>query len=261
MKKKIYFSILAIGFAITLLSYSSGTPGGKTGSTLDVNTCTQCHSGTAISQENWITSNIPASGYVPGETYTITATGTHSGAAKFGFEITSEDASSKVGTFIVTDAATTKLANGNNAIGHTSSNSASSGSKTWSFDWTAPLTGTGDVTFFGAFNAANDNGSTSGDVIYTSQMAVSEASVGVNDKSSVELTIFPNPVEDFLSIKSESKIQNIKIIDLIGKLVFNKSGIDNTSEKINLNILSAGTYLILIKGENFLKKEKIIIKK
>lgn len=261
MKKKFYFGILIALFATTLLSWNSGTPGSKTGSPIDVNTCTQCHSGTSILQDDWISSNIPASGYVPGETYTITATGNHTGAAKFGFEITSEDATKKVGTFVITDPNTTKLANNNNSVTHKSDNAATSGSRTWSFNWTAPEAGTGNITFFGAFNAANGNGSTSGDVIYTSQLAISETSVGINDNNSVKLTIFPNPVKDFLNIKSESKIKNIKIIDLLGKQIFNKSGINNKFEKINSNILINGVYFIIIEGDNFLKKEKIIIKK
>ena len=261
MKKKIYFGVLAIGFAITLLSYSSGTPGGKTGSTIDVNTCTQCHSGTAISQDNWITSDIPVTGYVPGETYTITASGNHTGAAKFGFEITSEDASSKVGTFVITDANTTKLANNNHAVTHTSNNTASSGSKTWSFDWTAPAAGTGDVTFFGAFNAANGNGSTSGDVIYTSQLAVSEATVGIKDNNSVNISIFPNPTSNFISFNSKNIIKSISIFDISGKEVVNFSEINNNFKKVNLDILTEGNYVAKIIGDNYIKTEKIIVKK
>lgn len=96
---------------------------------------------------DWITSTIPQTGYIPGETYTITTTGVYSGVAKFGFELTAEDGYSKVGSFTITNAAGTKLTNSNNAVTHTSAGSTPSGDETsWSFDWTAPSEGTGDVT-------------------------------------------------------------------------------------------------------------------
>jgi len=262
MKKKFYFGITVVLLATTLLSWNSGTPPeGNTGSPMDVNTCTQCHTGTAISQDNWITSNIPVTGYTPGSTYTFTASGTHSGAAKFGFEITSEDASNKVGTFIVTDATTTKLANNDNAITHTSSNSVSGDTKTWSFDWTAPAEGTGDITFYGAFNAADGNGSSTGDVIYTSQIAISESTVGVENNNTIAISIFPNPTRDYLNINSKNTINNIRVFNISGKQFINMPEVNAKFKKVNLDMLSGGVYFIIVEGNNFTKTEKIIIKK
>ena len=174
MKTKIYIVIAAIVFAGSLISAtlnSGGSPGGKSNSPLDGNNCSECHSGTVTQADNWITTNIPVSGYIPGNSYTITASGNHSGAVKFGFELTSEDISAKSGTFVITNATETQLTNGDASVTHTASgNTASGGAKTWNFDWTAPVAGTGDITFYGAFNAANGDGGTSGDVIYTSTL-------------------------------------------------------------------------------------------
>ncbi|MEZ5148111.1 MAG: choice-of-anchor V domain-containing protein [Bacteroidales bacterium] len=193
MKNYLYFLLAALGLFVILTSginYSTGSPGGKTGSPGDGgHTCTDCHGGTASPQEGWITSTIPADGYIPGQTYTITATGTHVGVTKFGFEVTSENANAqKVGTLIVTNSNQNQLANNNKSITHKSSGTTPSGnSKTWSFDWTAPAEGTGDVTFYGAFNAANGNGNTSGDVIYKSTLAVTEAATALTGLN-VQLT-------------------------------------------------------------------------
>ncbi len=41
-------------------------------------------------------------------------------------------------------------------------------------EWTAPEAGTDEINFFAAFNAANGNGNTSGDQIYTSLLTVPE---------------------------------------------------------------------------------------
>jgi len=173
-------SILIIPSALVLYSYSSGSPGGKTGSTGDGGTtCTQCHAGTATSQSNWITTDIPVDGYTAGETYTITVTGTHSGVVKMGFELTAENTSgTKKGNWTITDATRTKFANANTAVTHTSAGNVPSGNtNTWSADWTAPTAGTGTIKFNAAINAANGNGNTSGDQIYTTSLTVSEAVV------------------------------------------------------------------------------------
>ena len=178
MKKTMYllFTVAGLFFLLTSeLMYSSGSPGGKSGSPGDGGaTCTQCHGGTATPQSGWITSTIPVEGYEPGQTYSITATGTHAGVGKFGFELTSEDmAANKVGTLTVTNTVENQLVNGNNSITHKSAGTTPNGdTKSWTFDWTAPAAGTGDVTFYSAFNAANGNGNNQGDVIYTSTLAV-----------------------------------------------------------------------------------------
>jgi len=103
------YTLIIIGGMVmaSYVLYPTGSPGGKTGSQGDGSAnCTECHSGVAQQASGWITSTIPVSGYMPGQTYTITATGTHAGVAKFGFEVTAEDASAaKKGTIIVTDAA------------------------------------------------------------------------------------------------------------------------------------------------------------
>jgi hypothetical protein len=157
--------------------FSGGSPGGKTGSPGDgLANCTQCHAGTPQSATGWITTNIPAEGYTPGQTYIITATGTHPGVGKFGFESTVEDvAGNKVGNLIITSPTQTQFTNNNSAITHTQAGNIPEGnSKTWTFNWTAPAAGTGEVSFYGAFNAANGTGNTQGDVIYLTNTSVSE---------------------------------------------------------------------------------------
>lgn len=193
--KNYFFYVLAIAGLFVLLTseiqYSTGSPGGKSGSPGDGGaTCTDCHGGTATFQAGWITSTIPSEGYVAGETYTVTATGTHNGVSKFGFEATAEDGSNqKTGSIIVTNNTENQLANGGTSITHKSAGTVPNGNiKSWSFDWTAPAAGTGPVTFYSAFNAANGNGNTSGDVIYTSSLLVPEASGGGQASISVQFS-------------------------------------------------------------------------
>ncbi len=187
--------------------YSGGSPGGKTGSPGDGGAnCTQCHTGTPQSATGWITSDIPAEGYTAGETYTITATGMHSGVVKFGFESTSEDNSgNKKGEIVITDAAQTKLTNNNSAVTHTPTGTTPDGdSKTWTFDWTAPDAGSGDITFYGAFNAANGNGNNQGDVIYLTSTTVME-----NVNTGTDLTISFSGMTPHVGQKLEIRLVNM----------------------------------------------------
>jgi len=183
MKKFLQFlPLLILPMAFILMSYSSGSPGGRTGSPGDNgNSCVQCHNSfSTISVSDWITTDIPAGGYELSEVYNITMTGTHVGVSKFGFEFTAEDSEgNKVGTLSILNSSETQLTNGTVAATHTSQGNTPTGdSKTWTVEWTAPDDPIGDVTFYASFNAANGNGGTSGDQIYLGSLTVGEIGSG-----------------------------------------------------------------------------------
>ncbi len=184
--------IIALSLTITLITIfvgaifnnghtnSSGAPNGFSGSPGDAgNTCavSGCHSGITVGiKSNVFTSNIPSDGYVPGTTYTITATARSIPSRNtFGFQISPQtNAGVLVGTMIATNAGT-KLTGAGKYLTHNSSGiTGSNGVKSWSFNWVAPSTGSGSVTFYGVFNHANGNGGTSGDSIFKSTFIVNE---------------------------------------------------------------------------------------
>ncbi len=244
-----------------------GSPGGKTGSPGDGGTtCTQCHSGTAQQASGWITSDIPATGYVPGQTYTITATATHNGAQLFGFEVTAEDdLNAKKGSWTVTNATQTKLVNGGKAVTHTASGTAPSGnSKTWSFNWTAPVAGTGQMTFWGAFNAANGNGGTSGDVIYLSRLVVSEISTSIAENSADRLGLkaFPNPFGAQLNISlvQYEEVEEVRLVSINGSTVYSSVMSDGGRLRIETSELPAGTYQLVMLLADGTTASRMVIK-
>ena len=274
MKNTLLVIIIAIGSFILLtseLENLGGSPGGKSGSPGDEGkTCTQCHSGTATSVEDWLTSNIPETGYIPGETYTITATGSHAGVAKFGFEATAEnDNNEKTGTFVITNSDDNKFTNNNSAVTHKSGGTIPNGdSRSWSFDWTAPEAGTGNVTLYAAFNAANGNGSTSGDAIYKTAMATIEninTAVGNKYENKSLVRVFPNPFTDNLSLnisRTNAKVSCLKIFNSIGNLVYSQdSFLDNENAKIATSDLLSGIYYTVIYFDDGTKVTKRIVKK
>ncbi len=188
MKKNLFllFSVAAIissGILFstkTIMGDTSGPSAGKCGAPSDNFTnCTSCHNGTATSTTGWITSNIPASGYIPGNTYTITATATYPALVRYGFQISPQNTSGvKLGTLVITNSTATKLVGTGKYVEHTSAGTTgSTGSHTWTFNWIAPAAGSGPVNFYGAFNCANNNGGESGDHIYLSTLSVNQCNV------------------------------------------------------------------------------------
>lgn len=256
---------------LTLMSYSSGSPGGRTGSPGDFGICTNCHSGVLNSGpgNTSISTNIPAAGYLTDSTYTITVTVNESGINKFGFEATAEDnIGQKKGGMLITNSTATQLTNGGNAVTHKSTGTSGSGSKSWSFDWKAPPIGVGDITFYAAYNAANNNGTTTGDNIYTDQHTVPEDSgtfTGLADAHKGRtLKLYPIPAEDHLFIQLDDRKEGFSILelrDLFGKLVKQARLFSNKNKlKLDLSTLKPGVYFISLKGESHAFTEKIILK-
>jgi hypothetical protein len=239
------FAVAIFFYPITSTSLVAGSPGGKTNSPMDGQNCTGCHSGVLNAGSGWtsITTDIPTEGYTPGATYTITLEGTKQNISKFGFELTAESSSSKVGTFFITDP-TTQLVNNNNSVTHKASGTSGTNTKTWDMDWSAPSTGSGDITFYGALNFCNNNLNNSGDVTFTSSTMVSEFSpLSIAEISNVEFSY--NSIRKSINASTE-----INVYDISGKLMLSSS-----KKYTSLSNFSNGIYII--KSEN--NSQKILI--
>lgn len=239
----------------------SGAPSGNTGSPADNKTCARsgCHPGTATNITDAISSDVPATGYIPGNTYTITATVNDPSLIKFGFEISPQSSTGTLlGTLALLDADKTKFtSNANKYITHKSAGTSWPGhTASWSFSWTAPLAGTGDVTFYGAFNFSNNNGSTSGDVIHTSTLTIPEAfGVGIAAIDAEKgFALYPNPVSSDMQVSyylPHTMEVSISIYDLSGKrLAILKQETEpegNYHSSYTLTGYSKGAYIIELK--------------
>ena len=145
--------ILCLAVSASAFAYPSGAPAGYTGSPGDGHHCVSCHGGSAATVTAWITSNIPAAGYTGGANYTITVT--VSGTGKKGFEVSPQNASgTQLG--VLAAGSGSHLIGGTKYVTHSSAGSSSS-TASWNFTWTAPVSGTGSVTFYGAFTVGKSN--------------------------------------------------------------------------------------------------------
>lgn len=273
MKKSLLtFSIVT---TIVVLLCSKNTTGKLTGApgaysndpASSNNNCTACHSGTATINNNIgnITTNIPSSGYVPGTTYTITANVTYSGKTRFGFEVTPQNsAGTQKGAIIITDAINTKIVN-TKYVTHTSAGNTGSGSRSWSFNWTAPATGSGTVTFYGVLLVGNNNNSDTGDLTYKTTYSVAEAvASGVNEleANTNALTVINLSNALHISYNAQSAApSNVELYNLNGTLVGSSSFDKQNAGKVVLNFdlnqnLSTGIYIVKVQqGTQVLTKK------
>lgn len=159
--KAVLFGIIGLSL---LLSFSSSHPvsgGGYTGAPGD-GVCAQCHTSNNTSlQGDLFIENLPAS-VDAGQTYSVTVRITNPSANAFrsGFQIVAlDDNNNQAGSWSNNPSGTIiKSSAGRSYMGH--SPAATFGGNpdiSWSFDWTAPMTGTNnsDITFYAASILAN----------------------------------------------------------------------------------------------------------
>lgn len=181
-------TLLAVCFFATTqtaLAYSDGPDPGLTGAPGEQN-CTSCHSGRALNSGSG-TLKIELLGgdtYAPGQKIEITVTLADPAARRWGFELTarsSTNAQQTAGTLASTNNQTQIITLGNRQyITHTTigTRNGTTGSAAFTLDWTAPAADFGPVTFYAAGNAANGNGTESGDTIYTTSKQVTPMAAG-----------------------------------------------------------------------------------
>ncbi len=216
--------------------FSGGLNDGRSGAPGEQNNlaCTNCHSGSVLdgTQENtMVILNAQfqtVTSYNPGDTYTVSIQ-MASDPAKKGFCATALDGTDNMaggftgsglgGTVDYTDL-------GRDYVTHTATSNTSTQTN-WLWTWTAPATNVGDVTFYVATNSANDDGATTGDMIYLSQHVIgSVASVNEEEISLNSFNAGYNPsanavTVDFTSLTSE--VMSFNLVDMNGKSVFAKN--------------------------------------
>jgi len=226
--------------------FNAGAPG--------MSTCSSngCHASNAVNSGDGMANIILNEGianYTPGQTYTVNLSIAKNGSTRFGFEMVAFDAAgASQGTFVpTTNDVSTSQSGDIEYVHHQSIPSTNSG--TFSFDWTAPDSDVGNVTFYTATNASNGNGNAAGDFIYTTSLSVEPEVMdsvmdGINDIPLLSATVYPNPTNDLVFVNGENDAPlTIRVYDLTGKLMVEQVNVNAISLKENLQ---SGMYLLEI---------------
>ena len=196
--------------------------------------------------------------------------------ALFGFGCEALLASNaNAGTLAITDAVLTKLVTPSSGAGsgrtnvvHTGTNNVGPNTQPFSFHWTAPASGSGVVTFYAAGNAADGDGGTAGDYIYTTTLVVAQNTVGINESaaSNFNLSVFPNPTSDYLNVKftlNEASSVSMNLIDITGNKVANLISDNGIKGEINrifdISTYSKGVYIVELKINDKTSFQKIVV--
>lgn len=235
----------------TIISTPNGAPGENTGSPSDGGTCytSGCHNGAPTEASDIITTNIPSEGYTPNTAYTVTVTLT--GTGRKGFQISPQNIT---GTGLGTLASGTgSMVNGKHITHSTAINTATA---VWTFQWTAPAKGTGDVRFYGAF--AITRNTTKTQVLKVTEKLGSS----VQEADLFSINVFPNPVSNQLNLLSNNNAKDavIDLIDLNGKEILHKKLNNSTAENaIDVSNVEEGNYIVKIIADNHIYYKKISI--
>ena len=267
-------AILVVNNHQTAHTFSGMPPVGKTGADglSDANLCTNCHVGVVNSGAGSIDIlfNDGLAEYIAGETHNITVTVNDPNIqTKFGFEMEARDgAGNDVGEFVASamNVAITEDS-GRSYIHHLNADD----NNTFDFEWIAPASGTGDVTFYAAGVAGNGNFQSSEDNTYAADLAVSETFPdGINDPNlaNIHVNVYPNPVIDQINVNYVlDATQNIQIVvmDMSGKVMERlfdgqqTAGQQQNSFRISKENYQTGNYLLFIHGEDFFANQQFFV--
>ncbi|MBR9861763.1 T9SS type A sorting domain-containing protein [bacterium] len=240
------YSIIKMAFVLIgglmLMGYNTGSPGSKTNAP-DEGSCGElgCH-GTGPSDQVMIFTDIPGTGYVAGNTYTITVSASYDTIDKYGFELACYTADTTLLGGLVGNDSVTAFSN-SRRVTHKLGQTFGDDGKSWSFEWVAPSAGTGTVTFYTSVIAANGNNQPTFDDLFIDQLSVIEnGTASISDIQKRELQIYPNPAQNFIRIDGLNYGAPIAIFDMKGNEVMN--GI--YQNQIDVNDLVHGQYIVKI---------------
>jgi hypothetical protein len=185
----VLLSALIISFGLTSMTsnnaeYSAGKAGSN-GSPGE-GTCASgsCHNSFALNSGSGSVSIsvfglVNGNMYVPGQTYQVNVTVQQTGIGLFGFGIEAlQSSGANAGAWTAgTDSQilnATISGNSRATVAHIDNSGFASNTRTWTFNWTAPVDEI-PVMMYAAGNAANANGGDSGDYIYTTMLSLMPA--------------------------------------------------------------------------------------
>jgi hypothetical protein len=253
---------------------SSGAPAGRTGAPGESN-CTACHSGSvqngdAINSVTLINgAGQEVTSFLPDSVYTVRFNISQA-ASKRGFQLVALNpvGSSQAGVITGNTAGGTSriTSGGKQYINHTGSSTGFTSG--WTFTWQAPAD-VDNVRFYAASNVTNNNGTASGDQIFTSQHNFSkDATASIKQNTPIEgFTVAHQTSVNALVLNfnaNQAGKGHLNVIDVQGKSVFNtqlgdiKSG--QQKETVLLpKELNSGIYFVHLFVNNHSVTKKIQI--
>jgi hypothetical protein len=77
-----------------------------------------------------------------------------------------------------------------------------------------------------------------------------------------EVSIFPNPTNGIINMDFKNDVNNIRIINILGKVVYNErvtEDLTNTNKRIDLSNLVGGIYIVSVSNDNGTSNYKVVL--
>jgi len=261
---------LAVGVVMTpspAASRSSGAPPGFAGNAARTDgtavTCTSCHSSFELNAgPGVVTVEAPATA-APGERVPITVAldaAALPAEGRQGFEATVRDplTGDLWGTLHLTDAVDTQYATGDKGyVTHTTSGTARG---TWAFEWEPGAEATGTARVYVAANAANNDGGTGGDYIYSATADVVVAPTDGEARPEVAFEVSPprpHPARAGGSVALSVTLDRpgalrVLLVDGLGRVVRRVADGERAAGVARVRLetagLAAGVYGVVVEG-------------
>ncbi len=184
--------ILFLCFAVSMFAYIDGgdTPNGHAGEPPRYRHCGRCHVGGPTGAEAWY--SVFPDYYEAGETYSITVNMSHPSLITWGFQLVVMDGSNNIiNTLSPADGNTMVSSAGYMNQTRSGAFVGSTGEVSWTFNWTAPSSDIGTLTFYASFVAGDNNDSDSRDT-WCNLQRTTEYSSAVDEKIPADPNIIYN---------------------------------------------------------------------
>jgi hypothetical protein len=256
------FLLLTLSAVLALITFNSNTSGpannangNKTGGPGATGTCGSCHSGASGTTGSFTikkkSDNSIPDKYTPGEVYVVSIIWNHATINKGGFQamVLKNAGNTQAGTIgNINGTLHTKVVTGITLLEHNQVlTKVTSSAAIATFDWTAPVKGTGNITFYGVVNAVNGDGTIGGDAVSPAfNLTLAETPNAITDIAvDNEIRIYPNPVQDQLHVSfSQTGNYTISVYSLDGKIIINRQTNYNTKQVLIPAEMAKGTYLL-----------------
>ncbi len=247
-------------------SFANPTGCSATGSACH-NTSATTSLGVAIELDS---AGVPTTHYKGGLTYTVKITGTATGTTNthFGFQLNalkgtaSATSNADAGTWAATGlpAGTQRTVPGTytqlTCMEQSSTQTLSGGSFSESFSWTAPVTGTGSISFWGAANFVNNNtGADAGDVWNTNHVVINEWPSATTSIATIAngmtINAYPNPFTNSFNLQTDNTgTYSIQVYDFSGRNLVNEQiTINGAPVSINSGNWATGLYQVVLEKD------------
>jgi hypothetical protein len=207
----IYFGIpvLIVSLFIGFSHKSSGGKAGYTGSPGE-NTCVSCHDSFSLNSGSSVALDNLENGFYADSTYTLNITIEQADATLFGFGLEALNSKNEnAGILKITQSQKTQLMNATvggksrTNVVHKKNSGVANNSITFSVDWTAP-SNESLVTFYVVANAANNDGGSGDDYIYSLSKSLTkiEAPVAISYAEAEKMVVYPNPAINWVTFQT-----------------------------------------------------------